>query len=102
MFGDCRVSFQVSNISKSQEPSGRGYPAPAAFFALRSSPSASPSSVTACGGATFPREGEGFGHWHLHDCTVVSVGAAISLPPLAGEGGWPQARRTRGNPPQKN
>ena len=42
MFGDCRVSFQVSNISKSQEPSGRGVSRSGGFFALGSSPWASP------------------------------------------------------------
>ena len=47
MFGDCRVSFQVSNISKSQEPSGRGYPAPAVFFALGLPPKKTKFSSTA-------------------------------------------------------
>ena len=35
--------------------------------------------------ATFPREGEGFKHWQLLDCGVVSVGAAKSLPPWRGK-----------------
>ena len=41
--------------------------------------------------ATFPREGEGFGHWHSPHCTVVSIGAVISLPPWRGK----VARRSR-------
>ena len=45
--------------------------------------------------ATFPREGEGFRHWHLHNCTVVSVGAPINLPPWRGK-----ARGGREAPPQ--
>ena len=45
----------------------------------------SPSSVTAFGGATFPREGEGSGNWQSLDCTVVSIGAVISLPPWRGK-----------------
>ena len=44
----------------------------------------SPSSVTACGGATFPRQGGRLEHWHLLDCTVVSIDAEKSLPPHGG------------------
>ena len=41
--------------------------------------------------ATFPREGEGFRHWHSLDCGVVSIGAAKSLPPWRGKVAPPQA-----------
>ncbi len=47
MFGDCRVSFQVSNISKSQEPSGRGVSRSGGFFALGLPPKKTKFSSTA-------------------------------------------------------